>query len=194
MSVRRRSLVVVALGGLAVAAAACGLPKDGQPRVIAADKVPFSLLGPSTTAEAQSTGNQLVTLYFIAGDALRAVTRRVEDRSPVAVLNLLSSVSADDPPGLTAALPPSTQVRKAELQGDVLVVTLSNEITNVQGAGLRNALAGVVFTAYDLLAPSGVQFRFVDTDGNEQTLNAVTDEQTTTDPVRRSDYSREAPP
>ena len=43
----------VTLGGLGcvlcAALVACGLPRDGAPRQIADDNVPFSLLGPSTT-------------------------------------------------------------------------------------------------------------------------------------------------
>ena len=59
-----RRVIVVALA--LVALAACGIPSDGAPRQIADEKVPFGLLGPSTTTPGNSVpGGQPVRLYFL---------------------------------------------------------------------------------------------------------------------------------
>src|SRR5213075_2689652 len=68
--VRRVLPLMVVLGLIAIG---CGLPTDNAPRQIADDKVPFELLGPSTTKPPSNVGSTLVKLFFLDGEQLRAV-------------------------------------------------------------------------------------------------------------------------
>ena len=54
------------------------------------------------------------------------------------------------------------------------MVTLSNEMLNVQSTEQRNAFAQLVYTASDL-GITGVIFRVLDSSGNPQEVQPVTD-------------------
>ena len=72
-------VVVVIVGGSARRVR----PAEGQePREIAADKVPFGLLGPSTTTPGNAIvqGGPDVSLYFVDGAKLRQVPRTAPQR------------------------------------------------------------------------------------------------------------------
>jgi hypothetical protein len=170
--------------------AACGLPKDGAPREIAADKVPFNLLGPSTTTPGSSVpGGFNVHLFFLDGTQLRAVTRSLPANDPQTVLNeLAKGVTDTDPAGITTAIPKDTQIVHVAMDGDTLVVTLSNAIFSVTGAEQKNAFAQLVYTATDLKI-SSVRFRVADASGgNEQDVPTPTDVGSKDGAVTRSDF------
>jgi hypothetical protein len=194
MSERSRwlAIVVVLTAGLV---AACGLPKDRNPREIAGDKVPFGLLGPSTTTQNNNEvlGGTSVRLYFVDGSKLRPVTRTAERREARLVLDqLVQGVAGTDPLGITTAIPKDTKVVDTQFDGDNLIVTLSNEMLNVQSTEQRNAFAQLVYTASDLGVP-GVVFRVLDSSGNPQDVQPPTDLGPHPGPLTRSDYQQEAP-
>jgi hypothetical protein len=187
---RRLALLVVA----AWAFLACGLPKDGSPRQIADDKVPFGLLGPSTTTPGNDVaGGSLVQLFFIDGTQLRAVNRTVPNRDPKTVLGeLVKGVTETDPAGITTAIPKDTQILDAVRVGDTLVVTLNNAILTVSGAEQQNAFGQLVYTATDL-ASAGVQFRVTDASGAQQDVQPLTDVGQKAGPLTRQDFSKLRP-
>ncbi|MEY2423835.1 MAG: hypothetical protein QOI95_3902 [Acidimicrobiaceae bacterium] len=169
--------LVVALGLLlVVVAAACGLPSDNAPRQIADDKVPFELLGPSTTTPTSNVeGGTFVHLYFLDGVILRAVNRSLPGRTPQTVLNeLVKGVTDSDPPGITTAIPKDTQIVQLDNDGGTLVVTLNNAILTIAGAEQQHAFGQLVYTLTDLNV-SGVRFRVVDANGNAQDVQPLTD-------------------
>ncbi len=183
--------VVVSCGLLA----ACGLPKDRGPREIAPANVPFGLLGPTTTAQDNTSvqGGTDVTLYFVDGAQLRPVTRSAQRRDVRLVLDqLVQGLGERDPLGITTAIPKDTKVIDTSFEGSNLVVTLSNEMLNVQSTEQRNAFAQLVYTARDLGIP-GVIFRVVDSNGNPQDVQPVTDSGTHGGALSTSDYQQEAP-
>jgi spore germination protein GerM len=186
----RRLLLVLVLC-LAVAAAACGLPRDNAPRQIADDKVPFELLGPSTTTPTPTPnvpGGAFVQLYFLDGVLLRAVNRGVPDREPQTVLNeLIKGVTDSDPVGITTAIPKDTQIVGIESDGTTLVVTLSNAILTISGAEQQHAFGQLVYTLTDI-STSGVRFRVVDANGNAQDVQPLTDVGQKSGPLSRSDF------
>jgi hypothetical protein len=186
------AVVLVVSSGLL---AACGLPKDRSPREIAADKVPFGLLGPTTTAQGNPSvqGGTDVTLYFVDGAMLRPVTRNAQRRDVHLVLDqLVQGLGGHDPLGITTAIPKDTKVLDTHFEGSNLVVTLSNEMLNVQSTEQRNAFAQLVYTAKDLGIP-GVIFRVLDSSGNPQDVQPVTDSGTHGGALTTSDYQQEAP-
>ena len=183
-----RRVIVVALA--LVALAACGIPSDGAPRQIADEKVPFGLLGPSTTTPGNSVpGGQPVRLYFLDGTQVHAVNRSVTNRDPQSVLNeLVKGVTDTDPVGITTAIPRDTQIVNVTADGSTLVVTLNNAILNIAGAEQKNAFGQLVYTVTDLNF-SGVRFRVTDpAGGNEQDVTAPTDNGAKGGPLSRADF------
>lgn len=169
-----RRVVVLAVGVLLVVAA-CGISNDGAPRPIADDKVPFELLGPSTTTPSTITGGTSVRLFFLDGTQLRAVSRNAPSRDPRTVLDeLVKGVADTDPSGITSALPKDTQIVGVDTDGSTLVVTLNNAILTISGAEQQHAFGQLVYTVTDLDV-SGVRFRVVDASGNAQDVQPLTD-------------------
>ena len=174
--------------------AACGLPSDGAPRQIADDKVPFELLGPSTTTpNTDVPGGPNVRLYFLDGTELRAVNRSVPGRDPQTVLNeLLKGVTDSDPSGITTAIPKDTQVVKTAEDGDTLVVTLNAALLTISDPNQKNAFGQLVYTITDLDV-TGVRFRVLDANGAEQDVSPSTDVGQKAGPLNRGDFASLAP-
>jgi hypothetical protein len=72
------------------------------------------------------------------------------------------------------------------------VVTLSNDMLNVQSTEQRNAFAQLVYTARDLGIP-GVIFRVLDSNGNPEDVSPVTDTGTHGGVLTTADYPQEQP-
>jgi spore germination protein GerM len=183
----RRAVIVV---GMMLLLTACGLGSDRAPRQIADDKVPFELLGPSTTTPTSNVpGGPSVKLFFLDGTELRAVSRSVPTRDPRAVLNeLVKGLTDGDPFGIATSIPKDTQIVGVANDGDTVVVTLNNAILNIAGALQKNAFGQMVFTVTDL-GIQGVRFRVTDaTGGNEQDVPVPTDNGANAGPLTRSDF------
>jgi hypothetical protein len=191
--VRRRAWFVVTVSMLA-AIAACGLPKDGAPRAISPEKVPFGLLGPSSTARGNEPGGETFTLYFLNGDRLQATSRRlVSPRIDDVLTALIAGPAKDDPSSLKSAVPTETRVVRTELNNRVLTIVLSKEILGPQGPVQESAFAQLVYTATDLDGVNQVQFRVVGADGNETAATPQTDSGAKDGPLTRADYTSLAP-
>jgi hypothetical protein len=180
---------VVVLALLLTAAVACGLPSDSQPRQIADDKVPFELLGPSTTSPASTVpGGPNVRLFFLDGTQVHALNRSVTNRDPQSVLNeLVKGLTDTDPAGITTAIPKDTQIVRVVADGTTLVVTLNSAILNIAGTEQKNAFGQLVYTVTDLDF-SGVRFRVTDASGAEQDVPTPTDNGAKAGSVGRSDF------
>jgi hypothetical protein len=191
---RAKAAFVVALTAISLLVA-CGLPKDSQPRVIAADKVPFSLLGPSSTAQSNQANGIAVPLYFIQGDRLAAAPRRLNDTAPTKVLETLVKGPADtDPSALKGAIPPETRILRTDLRDGTLTVVLTKDVLSATGPLQKNAFAQLVYTATDLAGVLQVHFRVADADGNnEQDIEPPTDAGAKRGPLTKADYTTLAP-
>jgi hypothetical protein len=169
---------------------ACGLPSDDRPRQVADDKVPFELLGPTTTSPANTVpGGPTVRLFFLDGTQVQALNRSVTNLDPQSVLNeLVKGLTDTDPAGLTTAIPRDTQIVSVATEGRTLVVTLNNAILNIQGGEQKNAFGQLVYTVTDLDF-TGVRFRVTDASGgNEQDVSVPTDNGAKAGPLDRSDF------
>jgi spore germination protein GerM len=183
-----RKLLAMLMFGAALMA--CGLPSDNSPRQIADDKVPFELLGPSTTTPTSNLpGGLSVRLYFLDGTQLRAINRSVPSRDPSSVLDeLVKGTTDSDPAGITTAIPKGTQIVNVINDGTTVVVTLNNAFLTITGSEQKNAFGQLVYTITDLDV-AGVRFRVVDANGgNEQDVLPATDLGQRAGPLTRLDF------
>ncbi len=143
----RRALAAAAI---AVLAAGCGVTTDSAPRAIARDQVK-DLLEPTTSANVQAQGPEVLHLFFIRDQHLTEVLRRGVASDPRATLEqLLAGPSARERNAeqLTTFIPPHTRLLSVDLpSAGVLVISLSKEMDDLSGVSARNAYAQIVFTA-----------------------------------------------
>jgi spore germination protein GerM len=152
----------VALGAAAIviAATACGIDPDGEPRVVPAEQ--RIELDPADQAAGQAAGASRVFLLVEEenGQVLRSVPRDV----PAQPLDVLQALFAgpnerEIEDGLQTALPADTEVRSARKVGGTLNVDLSPEILEMQSTAVRLAVAQIVFTADELDGVTAVRLR-----------------------------------
>lgn len=166
-----RAVVRAALTGLLAALiAACGVPTDEGARTAPADEVPFGLLDaerqPVTGDDPDSGVTVGVYLHFDDGDLLIRVERRVADND----LGTLLAELEEEPDtmeaavGLRSALTDIDAVLSVDRDGDVAVVDMSPDFSEIGGADQLVALAQIVFTLTDRAGIDGVDFTL---DGEE---------------------------
>lgn len=163
MNVRRRAASIVAMAGLAIALGACGLPKDGEPREIAADKVPFDLLLPeSPEGAAVPAGALTARIYFMGTERLRGVQRDLPTLDFTSALTaLLAGTTEADPQGLVTSIPSATRLLGVDVDAfdaSILVINLSPEFFAVVGPAQIQEYAQLVYTATEFEAIKGVRF------------------------------------
>lgn len=198
MRIRRSLLAAVAA---LVLAGACTVPTNEEPVELSGSIVPETTTTTSTTIA--SASNRDVVVYLLATidgtTTLRPVPRSVELGSGVqgVLANLFSQRPSDDRDaevGLSTAIPEGASLLSADVDPDdpdrlvVDVRGLFGSEGGVQGAQLRDALAQIVWTATE--GESGINEVVFRQDG--QPRPALVDNlESTTDAVRRRDYSRE---
>lgn len=200
---RKGRLRRATLAALVVLAAGCGLSEDGDPEAIAPDNVPPDLLDPNpptSTTEPASPDTTPVTVWFLeerSGEVpvLTPVQRDIAD--PARAGQRIGAL-LDQPPteeeqddGISTFIPSGVRLLNTELDQSrqLLVVDLSQEIFDIEGQGLSNAFAQLVWTAAELDGVRQVRFQV---DGEDiQALDASGSEQTV---VNTGDYRSLAPP
>lgn len=190
---RRRAALCVLLAAV-TGVVGCGLPEDSEPRVVQADRVPFGLLGPSSTAPSDiaAPGDERADVYLVLDERLVSVDRDLEEATPASVLSaLLEGKTETDPPGAETSIPAETALASPPvLQDDgTLVVDLVGGITNIQGDILREAFAQLVWTATSVSGVRQVRFLF----NGQEDVEVVTDQASVADPVDRDDFQRLRP-
>jgi hypothetical protein len=185
MSAARRRLIAIALL-TAVTGLACSLPHDNQPRALATDDVPFSLLASSTTApppEPQGAVDR--TLFFVKEGRLTRVTEALSSGTANDVIGaLLLGPASDSPEGVSTAIPLETRlITTAPTTDNVLIIDLSRDILAVEATEQKIAFAQLVYTAYALREIAGVRFRVEGED-----LQVTTDSGSSNGPVVPSDF------
>jgi spore germination protein GerM len=188
MTARLRA--VVALLAVALLVAACGIPQDGEPRVIAEEPDGFSTTSqPAENDPGEARSVQVYLLVDSGTDPRRLIAReRTIEQTPgplEAVNRLLAGTTEDeDTEGLLTAIPPGTQLllEDSRVEGEVAVLDLSNEIEGIAADTAVQAYAQLVYTVTQYDAALSVQFR---TEG--ENVNVPTDEGNLPE-VNRSDY------
>jgi len=170
----RRAVVTFVVAGLA--AGACGISSDDQPRAIPDPALPEQVLEPrgedTPTTSSPAGTSQQETIYFVTGPDTqeRLVPAEVSIEGPVdpaqlprRVIDRLIQTRPEDV-GLagtaTNKLPSDVQVLDAVRQPDG-VLDLNLTQLGIEGASLRLAMAQIVFTATDLTNINSVRI-FID--------------------------------
>lgn len=132
---------------------ACGVPLDGQPRMLHRSAVA------KPKREPQS-GSTSTYLYFLANGKIVAAARAVADLRPQTVLtalidNLTPEESASQ---LVSQIPRGTSLRSATVNGSVLSVDLSTGFDDLVGTARGQAAGQIVLTATELSGIDEVSF------------------------------------
>jgi hypothetical protein len=147
----RGLLVAVA----AVLTAACGVQPDSAPREVPDDNKP-QLSGASSGGVA--SGAERIYLVGPGEDRLlRAVAR--DAGSPDELISILFRGPNETEAGLqySSLIPTNLDLLASRLQGSVLVLDVGQELTELTGSGLVQALAQIVYTASEIDGVSAVQ-------------------------------------
>ncbi len=196
----RAVLWTLALLGLLVGAAGCGLNADRTPQAIDAEDLPPDLLDPnpptSTTLPGTTTTSVTVYLLIRAGTTTRLSPTQREVADPTSlgerIRALLAATSAQEQDaGLISSIPSDTVLLDADLNeaDEELVINLSGAFFDVQGQELANAFAQLVYTVTEISGVRRVRFKV---DGEAQRApNAEGIEQDGA--VTRADYAALAP-
>ena len=164
---RRR---VAALAMATAALAACGLPDDREPRIIAADEAPLDLSqipgNPATTAP---QGDDEVTLYFVRDGILAPTERPAEDDDlETAITLLLAGPLEVCEASLGSSIPSETELNSAQVDGTTAILDLgcvgdvpAGEQCGVLAVGAVEQLtifAQLTCTAMEVAGIEGVRF------------------------------------
>jgi spore germination protein GerM len=192
---RSRAVAALLVALAAVGVAGCGVGAQSQPQRIGRADVPFGLGRPThdetTTTVAPSAGESY-TLYLVAGEQLRAVTRRARERlTPSALLSKLSEgpTPTEADAGLRTLLSPDVAVDHVRVADDVATVELTGAGAD-QPAGNEGALA-IAQLVYTATGIPGVQRVRFEVDGQPAEIPRG-DGTLTRRPVSRADYARAA--
>ncbi|MGI9121013.1 MAG: GerMN domain-containing protein [Acidimicrobiales bacterium] len=138
-----------------LAMAGCGVGTDAQPQVLAPEKVPYSLLTPSTTPTTgpvtPTVAQMAASVYLVDNETSQLVEVQRSVPAPPSVRSALEELikgptEAELTRGLRSNIARSTVLRGVSgPDGGVVTVDLS-DLTGIAGQGQRLALAQVVFT------------------------------------------------
>jgi spore germination protein GerM len=184
-----RRLVLALVGGLALAASACGVPSDESARTISPDELPPGLARPTSTTAGPSgraDASELVQLYYVRDGVLEPTLVDVGDGGSVeAVLEALRTGPDERLArrGYRSAIGGPDVVRRVRLVRGVATVDLGDAYQQLPPGEQRLGLGEIVLT---LTGRPGVgQLRFT-LDG--QRIDVPTAEGTVVSSVSRDDY------
>ena len=193
----RRVLTLVAVSLMVVVAAgACGVRSDDEPRALATDQIPYGLLedAPTTTTSTPTAAvpKEPAVVYFVGPtDHLVRRTRDV-NRPPTvakALTSMLFGVQEDEAAaGLRSAIDPTASVQARALDPATYVVDLSPDFAQGSASEQLLRIAQIVWTATDIPGVTGVRFTL-----NGTPIQAPTPTGSTGDPVNKEAYLVFAP-
>jgi spore germination protein GerM len=152
---------------IAVAAGACGVQADGNPKTVAAANVPYGLLegAPNTTAPGRPPVRTLPTtpvfVYFVRAGRVQATVRHVT--APVTVQKTLAELligpaETEAAEGVRTAINPAAGVQAKRLDAATFLIDLSPEFAQGPTSEQVLGLAQIVFTATEVPGVTGVRF------------------------------------
>lgn len=190
---RRARLAALLL--VVLAAGACGVPTDDEPRALPAERVPFGLLQPSPTGDDPGVPGEATmrSVYLVDADG-KLVEVRKEVPSPGDAAQTLRTLfegpdTGDVEEGNNSFIPPGTLLLDVEgpVQG-VVTIDLTGDLPT-GGENLRTALGQIVYTATGI---DGVDRVLFELNGQPREVPDDTGE-TTAEPLGRSDFSEFRP-
>jgi spore germination protein GerM len=192
---RRPRLAVLVAGVVAlVGAAGCSAPVDSGPKTLRAASIPEALRSPSSTTSTSvpSGESEEVTVYYIQGDRLAPVKRRVSP--PVTVEKVLQKLfagptTAEAVGGMRSAISPDTDILGAPIEARIATVNVSKNFAFGLPTDQIMAVAQVVFTAVEIPGVTGVLFA---ENGRRQEVPQG-DGSSTSAPLGRASYPQVTP-
>lgn len=130
---------------LVLLSAGCAVGPESKPVEIE----PANLSIGSSNVNAEGSGR----VYFVGpgeGELLRAVPRDVKDRRDLIEVLLAGPNSDELEQNYFTAIPPDTRLNKITPIGPVLQLDFTDELTQLSGDALSNALAQIVYTVTDI--------------------------------------------
>jgi spore germination protein GerM len=177
-----------------VAAAGCSTPVDSGPKALRAASIPEDLrsASPTTTTTVLTGESEEVTVYYILGDRLAPVKKRVS--TPVTLEKVLQKLfapptTAEAVSGLRTAISPEATVLGAPIEARIATVNVSRNFPFGPVTDQVIAYAQVVFTALDVEGVTGVLFAL---NGNRQEAPQG-DGSSTSAPLGRASYAQFTP-
>lgn len=147
----RAALVVAPLLFLA----ACGVRPDAKPHDVPEENQ-VDLSGPSVNTD--TTGGERIYLVEPGEDQLLRSVQRDASSAPDLMGALLGGPSQTElDEGYSSAIPSTMQLLGTHEQAPFLYVDVSDEMTDLNGQGLLQALAQIVYTASELDGVDRVQ-------------------------------------
>jgi germination protein M len=158
--VTRRARIIAAFAAASVLLAACGIGTDDTPRdVPPAEQRQLGLGGGQGGGAAAGTA-RIYLLVPGAGQtrSLQAVARDVAETPDAVLIALFAGANASEAAKqFRTAIPSGERLLSSRLQGGILRVDLSNEILQLSGSDLVDAVAQIVFTASGTSGVQGVK-------------------------------------
>ena len=152
----RRRVATLAVLAVAILAAGCAIPTQGDPSTMSASKVPFHLLDPhlptTTTTVPKPTSYVPVKVFFFNSNQNNALTpspRVVAAPAPLTAIitSLLSGpTQADAAKGLSTAIPGNVAVLSATAQANIVTVNMNAAFGAITGISIELAVAQIVAT------------------------------------------------
>ena len=179
----RRGPIPLLVALLALLGSACGIQTDSAPRDVPEDERTIIVSGVGSGADA--SGADRIFLVGPGDDRLlRSVPRETVPGLSLIEILLLGPNEDEIASQYSTVIPSRTQLRSSRAQGSFLFVDLSEEITELTGPSLAQAVAQLVYTATELDGIEAVQL----TVNDEDVAWPKGDGGTTTGPLRVYDY------
>lgn len=147
-----RSFRMAALAvALTIVAVGCGLPSDGEPQVVAPERVPEELAFSPETDATVSPGpdDEVANVYVFDedGDTLQVVAVPADDGGAAAVLALLGGPELTE--SQTNFLPSSLELEGYQLlDSNTVLLKLSAGLEEIEGPAQAKAIAQLVYTVW----------------------------------------------
>lgn len=183
MIARHRIQATLATVVALCAMSACGIQTDSSPRDLPDGERSLDLSDGSTGAAAAGADR----IFLVApGDQrrLRSVPRDATQTDELLRILLRGPNQDEIDAQYSSLIPTGTRLLSTRTQGDILVVDLSNEITELAGQSLSQAIAQIVYTATEV---DGIEAVELQVDGQPQAWPKPNGE-TTTSQLRTFDF------
>lgn len=178
----RRSLVACLIASASLGATACGVSTDSAPRDLPEEERTIAISGPSSGAVA--SGADRIYLVGPGEDRLlRSVPREAIPGLNLMEILLLGPNGNEIAAQYSTVIPSGTALLSTRSQGSFLFIDLSEQITELTGASLTQALAQLVYTATEL---DGIEAVQLTVNGEDQSWPKANG--TTSGPLRVYDY------
>lgn len=143
---------------LTIIISACGIQTDSAPRDLHEDERSLEIAGNSAGTDASGADR----IYLVApGEArlLRSVPRDAALREDLIKILLLGPNDQEIEDQFSSFIPTATQLLSARSNGQILILDLTGEISELTGQSLSQAIAQIVYTATEIDGIEAVQLK-----------------------------------